>query len=179
MKKIITVLWAAMMAMAFSSQVIASDIPHNGKWITFHGFVEKMPVGLYGSWTISGRSILVTPYCTVEQKHGLGTLGSYAEVRGIDNGTTFRAKTVQIKPGGKFLVVEPPDHKHENGRLQGVIDDLPKERIGFWEIGGHSVLVDKLSQIIEVQGRAVMGAMASVVGYYRNNTFYVQQVVVK
>jgi len=179
MKKIITFLLAAMMAMVLSSQVVASDIPQKGKWSTFHGFVEKMPVGLYGTWTISGRSILVTPYSKVEQKHGLGTLGSYAEVRGIDNGNTFRAKTVQIKPGGKFLVVESPDHKHENGSLQGVIDNLPKERIGFWEIDGHSVLVDKLSQIIEVQGRAVMGALASVVGYYRNNTFYAQQVVVK
>ncbi len=178
MKKIITILLAAMMAMVLNGQVIASNEPQKGKWSTFHGFVEKMPVGLYGTWIISGRSVQVSPHSRVEQNRGLGTVGSYAEVQGIARGDTFRATTIQIEPGGKFLVVESPDHKHENGRFQGVLKHLPKEGIGFWEIDGHSVLVDKLSQIIEAQPAAT-GALVSVVGYYRNYTFYARQVVVK
>ena len=180
MKKMIQVLLtAAMVTFFLCSQAISMNSPEKGKWRTFHGFVEKMPDGLHGSWIIGGRTVLVTPYSRVEQKHGLGTLGSYAEVWGIERGNTLRAMTVQLEPGGKFLSSEPPGHKHENGYLEGNIQHLPKQGIGFWEVDGHRVLVDKLSHVIEAGSRAVPGAVAAVVGYYRNNTFYARQVVVK
>lgn len=179
MKKMTIILLAALMALVFNGQVIAGNELQNQRGSTFHGFVEKIPVGLYGTWVISGRSILVTPYSRVEQDHGLGTVGSYAEIRGRIKGQTFHATTVQIEPGGKFLVDELPDHKHQNGRFLGMINDLPHARIGYWKIDGHSVLVDKMSRIVEAQGRAVAGALASVVGYYRNNTFYADLIEVK
>lgn len=176
MKKMTTVLLGLSIILILSNQALANKDLQNDSWHTFHGFVEKMPVGLHGTWIINGRSVQVTPYSRVEQNAGFGTVGSYAEVRGKIRGQSLLATTIQIEPGGKFLIFESPDHKHENGRFHGKIENIPKEKIGYWEIDGHQVLVDRLSQVVEAHGQTVVGAVVSVIGYYRNNTFYANRV---
>ncbi len=169
-----------MMTLSISGLSYAGGEEQRGKWNAFYGYVEKMPIGLYGTWIFNGRTVRVSPQTRVKQIHGLATPGSYAEIMGISRGGIIYATYIEIEPGGKFLDANlGSDHRHENGNLSGTIKELPQSKIGHWKIDGHRVLVDKRTQIEETQGQVLEGAGVSVEGYYRNSTFYAQLVEVK
>lgn len=180
MKRNTLILLSVLMTFNFSALAVAAEETPQEKWSAFYGFVEKMPIGLYGTWVFNGRPVRVSPQTRVEQSHGLATIGSYAEVMGISRGGTFYATTIEIEPGGKFWQTNSPqNHRHHSGSFQGTINELPPSGLGHWMIDEHRVLVDKLTRIEETQGRVAAGVKVAVEGYYRNTTFYARLVEVK
>lgn len=51
-------------------------------YVKFYGIVESMPAGMYGTWTVSGRTVNVSASTIIKQKYGPITVGSRVEVKG-------------------------------------------------------------------------------------------------
>jgi len=172
-------LLASLLVLFACGSVLAMTDPSHRDALTLQGVVEKMPAGLYGAWVIDGHRVLVTPQTRVDQDQVLATLGSRVEVYGFFRGETFRARVVRILPGGEAVALEAPGHRHETGNFHGIVRDLPRSGRGYWQIDEHRVLVDSLTRIEEALGKAVVGALVKVSGYYRNSTFYADRIGVK
>ncbi len=178
MKKMMLILLSGLLILSGVEALATGDQP-NGKWTSFLGVVEKVPVGLYGTWIVEGRSVVVSPHTRVEQNQGLAASGSHAKIMGVTKGGILYATTVQVEADGESSVGKTANHQHRNGSFLGKIRELPRALLGYWDIDGHRVLVDKLTRIEEALGRAVEGALVAVDGYYRNSTFYARKVQVQ
>lgn len=95
MKKITSILVAAMMLAAFQGAVYAGD--DHGYRSTFYGTVEELPAEFNGTWVVNGRPVEVTPQTTIEQEHGRIAVGSYVEIKGRSDGRKFTAHKVEVK----------------------------------------------------------------------------------
>lgn len=77
----------------------ATQPSSSGNSSKFYGYIEALPDGLIGNWTISGRTVRVTSGTKIEQKHGAGVqVGAYVEVKGYqESDGSFTATKIEVK----------------------------------------------------------------------------------
>ena len=63
----------------------------------FYGTVEKLPLGMVGTWVINKRDIAITKETRISERHGKAAPGAYVEVEGVNTGNTFTAHKIKVK----------------------------------------------------------------------------------
>ncbi len=67
----------------------------------FYGTVEKLPADRIGTWTVSGREIVVSKETRFKEEYGKAAAGSYVEVEGTNTGKKFSASKIEVKRAKK------------------------------------------------------------------------------
>ncbi len=70
---------------------------HESYEIEFYGTIEKLPDGLTGIWTISGRQVAVSEDTYIDEEYGRVRVGAYVEVKGRQDGKVFKAYKIEFK----------------------------------------------------------------------------------
>lgn len=66
-----------------------------------YGTVEKLPGDLIGTWTVSGRDIVVTRDTRIKQGHGKPEPGASVKIEGSEKGKIFTAYEIEVKRSGQ------------------------------------------------------------------------------
>jgi len=134
-------------------------------FLKFYGYVEALPAsGFVGTWTVSGRTVIVDANTWINQEHGPVALNAYVEVKGY------------LQPDGSIAAIEievkatPGSGSGGGGstgyvKFYGVIEDLPATGwIGDWVVSGRTVRVDANTRIEQEHGTVRIGAYVEVKG---------------
>ncbi len=70
---------------------------HERDEMKIYGTVERIPKGVFGTWIVRGREILVTKDTEIEEKYGRVKEGAYVEVEGNYSGKTIIASEIEVK----------------------------------------------------------------------------------
>jgi len=126
----------------------------------FYGTVESLPAGgLFGDWTVSGRTVHVNAATRIEQKYGPVAVGAYVEVKGwLQADSSVSATKVEVKrsTGGSY---------GSYVKFYGTVQSLPAAGlIGDWVVSGRTVHVTAATFIKQKYGPVVVGAYVEVKG---------------
>lgn len=131
--------------------------------VDFYGTVESLPAGgLVGDWQVSGRLVHVSATTQIEQEHGAVTVGSYVEIKGMQQTDgSIDATKIEVKMsfgggGGNNAYV----------KFYGTVQGLPASGfVGDWTIDGRTVHVDISTRIEQKHGAVAVGAYVEVKGW--------------
>jgi len=128
MKKMITIMLAAVLVMSGQQLVKASSDNDDGYRSKFYGTVEKMPTDHVGTWIINGRQVEVTNNTKIEQEYGKVLVGSYVEIKGRSDGKTFHAYELEVKRGDKYKKDSSYNHDSSKGKSRSYDHDSDKDK---------------------------------------------------
>jgi hypothetical protein len=116
------------------------DLP--GLVIRFTGEVTQLPQnGLYGQWTIAGRTVNVPPGAFIDEHKGAAGVGAFVEVTAFlgNNGSITGVLIVVTRPGQ-----DDGDNARQWVEFRGQINELPDDPalLGTWRVDQRNVIVD-------------------------------------
>ncbi len=140
-----------------------SSTSSGGTYFKFYGQVETLPntANRVGAWTVSGRTVHVTPTTYIKLEHGPLAVGSYVEVEGnVRADGSIDAFKIETKQGGGG---------GSNELFKGYIENLPSTagRIGVWSIGGRQVNVSASTVIVQQYAAVAVGVYVEIYGTLR------------
>ena len=122
--------------------------------VEFRGVVDALPPtsDLTGDWTVSGRTVHVTPSTKLDQRRGSAEPGATVTVEGA-------GRSDGSVDADKIAVLG----------FTGVIESLPGTRdlTGDWRVSGHGVHVTPSTKLDQERGPATPGAKVEVEGARR------------
>lgn len=138
----------------------------SGTYFKLYGNVETLPntANRVGDWTVSGRTVHVTPTTYIKLENGPLGVGAYVEVEGnVRTDGSIDAFKIETKQGGSG--------GSSNELFKGYIENLPSTagRIGVWSIGGRQVNVSASTIIVQTYTAVAVGVYVEVYGTLRSD----------
>ncbi len=144
------------------------DKPGN-RFIKFEGTVETLPAGgTLGTWTVSGRSVLVDERTRIKGDHGNLGVGSTVEIKGYQRADNIiEARQIEV---------EKQDDEGKEVELEGTIEVLPgdPQYIGIWVVSNQTVHVTAETEI-DKRGWVRLGAQVEIKGHTREDNSIVAE----
>lgn len=134
--------------------------------VEFRGFIEVLPdEGLTGTWTVSGRTVVVAEFTELEQDDGVGlAVGSCVEVEGSlrDDGAVV-ATSVEAEDDDRCSSPGMDDPSEDE--VQGIVESVPAlGLLGELVVSGVVVEVTGSTEIKAELGPLVAGACVKAEG---------------
>ena len=113
------------------------------KQVEFRGLISAFSAT---QWTVGGKTLVIS---TTTKIHGTPAIGLMAEVHAIQDGTTLRATSIEVKKPRKVSL---------SGKITSINGNT-------WVVAGRTVTIDASTKITTKKGPAVVGARVLVKGF--------------
>lgn len=127
-----------------------------------YGILESFPVELIGEWVIAGTPYTATANTEFEAERGEFAVGVCvkAHLASADNRLIREVETTnRFRCGGSD---DDKDDVQARGELYGMVQELPSDLIGDWQIGGLTIKADTATEFNERRSEFAEGVIVKV-----------------
>ena len=140
-----------------ATEIDVESVPGSTHQIQLEGFVDALPAGLIGDWSLNGTSVHATAAATFRIEHGVPAVNAFVEVKGfllVDGSVNATEIDVDAVPGSA--------RQFEFSDFVAALPDA--DVIGDWMISGHTIQVSDTTHIHQDQGIVAVHAFVKVTG---------------